>query len=272
MAVSGLEFYHYGSYDKADKNARTNRNNTRNLSETISNSQSHFTLHYFDDAEGNTALAAACIGEAGSVTIYKPADYDADNPTYLVKYWDEDGNIQEINIKPKEIDVANASYLELLSYAAYSDEQGITKGAFGRFLSAVNGSNPSSGYGLSEMLDKQDYKQVIKEYMQMQYSANNLSGYLTLKQFYDGILQQESEIREEKAAEEDIKKASDTETEVIVKPDGSRVLLTTIHIGNAQTTMSLELSKPTDLMGNVKDAVHNEDKDMKAAHDAFCQV
>lgn len=38
---------------------------------------------------------------------------------------------------------------------------------------------------------------------------------------------------------------SETKTEIIVKPDGSRVLVMTMSIGGMETTMSLEISKPT---------------------------
>ena len=39
---------------------------------------------------------------------------------------------------------------------------------------------------------------------------------------------------------------SETTTEIIVKPDGSRVLMMTMSIGGMETTMSLEISKPTE--------------------------
>ena len=39
---------------------------------------------------------------------------------------------------------------------------------------------------------------------------------------------------------------SETKTEIIVKPDGSRVLVMTMSIGGMETTMSLEISKPTE--------------------------
>lgn len=42
-----------------------------------------------------------------------------------------------------------------------------------------------------------------------------------------------------------------TSTEIIVKPDGSRVLVMTMHIGGMETTMSLEISKPTDLPNGI---------------------
>ncbi len=38
---------------------------------------------------------------------------------------------------------------------------------------------------------------------------------------------------------------SKTDTEVIVKPDGSRVLVLTMNVGGIETSMTLEISKPT---------------------------
>ena len=39
---------------------------------------------------------------------------------------------------------------------------------------------------------------------------------------------------------------SEAKTEIIAKPDGSRVLVMTMSIGGMETTMSLEISKPTE--------------------------
>jgi hypothetical protein len=50
----------------------------------------------------------------------------------------------------------------------------------------------------------------------------------------------------------DDKNKSDTKTDIIVKPDGSRVLVITTIIGGMESTMSLELSKPTNMLNEVK--------------------
>lgn len=42
-------------------------------------------------------------------------------------------------------------------------------------------------------------------------------------------------------------KETETKSDVIVKPDGSRVLVVTMNIGGMETTMSLEISKPTNM-------------------------
>lgn len=41
---------------------------------------------------------------------------------------------------------------------------------------------------------------------------------------------------------------SETKTEIVVKPDGSRVLVMTMNIGGMETNMSLEISKPTNVL------------------------
>ena len=46
------------------------------------------------------------------------------------------------------------------------------------------------------------------------------------------------------------KTESKTESDIVVKADGSRVLMITTTIGGMETTMSLEISKPTDLVND----------------------
>lgn len=55
-------------------------------------------------------------------------------------------------------------------------------------------------------------------------------------------LQMSDEGKEQKGIQE-----SETRTDIIVKPDGSRVLVVTMSVGGIETTMSLEISKPTAL-------------------------
>lgn len=44
---------------------------------------------------------------------------------------------------------------------------------------------------------------------------------------------------------------TDTHSEIIVRPDGSRVLMITVEIGGMQTAMSLQISEPTDLQNDI---------------------
>ena len=43
---------------------------------------------------------------------------------------------------------------------------------------------------------------------------------------------------------------TDSKTNIIVKADGSRVLMITTKIGGMESVMSLEISKPTDMQNN----------------------
>lgn len=45
----------------------------------------------------------------------------------------------------------------------------------------------------------------------------------------------------------------ETKTQIVVKPDGSRVLVMTVKIGGMEMTTSLELSKPTELLNEQKE-------------------
>lgn len=58
--------------------------------------------------------------------------------------------------------------------------------------------------------------------------------------------QQELQTSGEEREQKDIQE-SETRTDIIVKPDGSRVLVVTMSVGGIETTMSLEISKPTAL-------------------------
>lgn len=53
---------------------------------------------------------------------------------------------------------------------------------------------------------------------------------------------------------------SETKTDIIVKPDGSRVLVVTMSIGGMETTMSLEISKPTDTLNETANQEVADDK------------
>lgn len=60
---------------------------------------------------------------------------------------------------------------------------------------------------------------------------------------------EDSEAAEEKEnnTADTASKESETKSNVIVKPDGSRVLIITTNVGGMETQMSLQISKPTDL-------------------------
>lgn len=60
----------------------------------------------------------------------------------------------------------------------------------------------------------------------------------------------EGKENESKREEEESK----TNSKIVVKPDGSRVLMVTMNFGASKTTMSIEISKPTDMLNNTNQA------------------
>lgn len=76
-------------------------------------------------------------------------------------------------------------------------------------------------------------------------NANVQDIYKALKSTNPLLEQEDNDVSDEELKQED-KQESDSKTEIIVKPDGSRVLVMTMSIGGMETTMSLEISKPTE--------------------------
>lgn len=57
----------------------------------------------------------------------------------------------------------------------------------GDFMNAAGGVNGNITYDSDSINEKKDYMSMIKEFMQLQYDSNNLSGYLSYKELYDYI-------------------------------------------------------------------------------------
>ncbi len=76
-------------------------------------------------------------------------------------------------------------------------------------------------------------------------NANVQDIYKALKSTNPLLEQEDNDVSDEELKQED-KQESESKTEIIVKPDGSRVLVMTMSIGGMETTMCLEISKPTE--------------------------
>ena len=76
-------------------------------------------------------------------------------------------------------------------------------------------------------------------------NANVQDIYKALKSTNPLLEQEDNDVSDEELKQED-KQESESKTDIIVKPDGSRVLVITMSIGGMETTMSLEISKPTE--------------------------
>ena len=90
-----------------------------------------FVLHISNEQDGE-AIGAMC-GTDHSVTVYKPKDFDAENPVYKVKIWDKDGNATERMVDVSKVDPQNSDYIDMFAYASHLTDSGQCPGAQSAF-------------------------------------------------------------------------------------------------------------------------------------------
>lgn len=88
-----------------------------------------------------------------------------------------------------------------------------------------------------------DYVQECQANVSKNDSTENMNGkVMSVQDIYERMTGSAS--KSPAASSEETK----TKSEIIVKPDGSRVLVMTTNIGGMQTQMSMEISKPTNML------------------------
>ena len=181
MSVAGIRSDNSNYYNGGN----SSRNRQQGTVSSYSAVPSQITLHMSDEKTGEKALTSAGYPNGGSTAVFLAEGSTEANPKYRVKFWDADGTEKEYYVNPKEVDPSNASYIEMLAYTTYADVSGKTSDAFGRFLSASGGVNGEISYDSYNIDKKANFKSLVQQFMQMQYDANNLEGYLAYKQLYD---------------------------------------------------------------------------------------
>ena len=208
-----------------------------------------FVLHYFDNEEGDRSLGAAC-GTDYSVTVYEPKDFDPANPVYKVKLWDKDGNVTERMVDVTKVDPANSDFIDMYAYSCYVTQNGSCPNAESAFMGADMGSYGPDGRTYKDLFAAKNWIKEVGDMMDMQYNAGNMQGYLFYKKFFDFLMKDKLGNEDSETGQIDSKAdESESRSEVVVKPDGSKVLLVTTQVGGLQTVTSVELSKPDKLQG-----------------------
>jgi len=133
------------------------------------------TFHYFDSKDSDIAIGACGYKDGGSVTVYKPKNFDPSNPTYKVRELDSNGNMTERITNVLEIDPQNTDFCNMYAYSCYLTDSGT-------YLDAQNVFIRAGGNNLSVATN---WLNIIKMAMQTQYDAGNIIGYFDYKRFYD---------------------------------------------------------------------------------------
>ena len=140
-----------------------------------------FTLHISNEEDGQSIGAMA--DHDSSVTVYKTKDFDPANPVYKVKIWDAAGNVTERMVDISKVDPKNCDEIDMFAYSSHLSATGECPDAQGAFMGAESNYNGSNGSG--SLFDKENWQNIVKDIMQMQYRAGNLEGYLNYKRFWD---------------------------------------------------------------------------------------
>ena len=140
-----------------------------------------FALHISNPEDGEAIGAMA--DHEGSVTVYKPKDFNPANPVYKVKIWDSNGNVTERMVDVSKVDPGNCDEIDMFAYSSHLTDSGKCPGAQSAFMGAKSYNHSSNSS--NSIFDKENWMDIVKEVMQMQYDAGNLKGYLDYKQFWD---------------------------------------------------------------------------------------
>lgn len=187
MDVGGIKSSNYPAWYNAGKNTTQN---TADFAGQITQrkqaagTQPELVLHGNNDAdEGETVVGSSVNALTGtSIAVYKPQDFDAANPVYHVKTWDADGNMTERMVDISKVDPRSSDEIEMSAYTWHLSNSGQCPNAFMKFASARSyAQSEQQKYTADSVFDKVNWVDIIRDFMQMQYDAHNMKGYLDYK-------------------------------------------------------------------------------------------
>ena len=113
-------------------------------------------------------LASRALPDGSNVTVYKADSYTKDSPMLRVVTTSADGKESEQMIDPSKVNISNATEKEMFALSSYLVDEG----------KLDNDVYKTGMFTDSSVTDtKKNFADIIKELMDMQYNANNLSGY-----------------------------------------------------------------------------------------------
>lgn len=149
-------------------------------------------LHGAEEGSGDIAVSSwADVVNGTSISIYKPQDFNPDNPVYKVKTWDKAGNVSEQMVDVSKVDPGNCDTAQMYAYTCHLKESG--KGSFEDTVlkaavakSVKNAEQKSAGSW--DFSSKFDWIEIVKDIMQSEYRYGDMKGYMEWKQFL-GLLE-----------------------------------------------------------------------------------
>ncbi len=106
------------------------------------------------------------------------------------------------------------------------------------------------------------YMEIMNAMAEGYIEAKDIKEYSKWEKYFEERGLEFERILSDEELEQADKQESDSKTDIIVKPDGSRVLVVTMSIGGMETTMSLEISRPTEAPN--ENSEHDTDNNMSS--------
>lgn len=184
MRIDGIGTTGYSVIGHETRRTKKNvqdRNFVGQIGSTAGAQITNFTLHISNEEDGKAIGSMA--DQDSSVTVYKTKDFDSANPVYKVKVWDAAGNVTERMVDISKVDPKNCDEIDMFAYSSHLADSGKCSNAQRAFIGAK--SNYGSSNSGSNLFGKENWVDVVKEMMQMQYDTGNLKGYLDYKKFLD---------------------------------------------------------------------------------------
>lgn len=195
MNVGNIGTTTYNAWIRRVEETTTKGTSSQKFSEIVGNQSAttNLVLHGVSEEmkeQDYTSVGAWADARTGnSTSVYKPADFDESNPVYLVKTWDAQGNVTEKEVNMNEVNPKASNVYEMYAYSCYLSDTGKYTNAETAFMKSLPAGDDMSQFGLQSFDDiystKVDWMGIIKGWMDMQYNAGNMKGYLDFKGFYD---------------------------------------------------------------------------------------
>lgn len=126
------------------------------------------------------ALFSICHVPTGeTANVYKAYNYSEDNPVYVVKGKDKNGNDYEQEINVNEVDTDNCSYVEILAWSVHTKY--VTPENYIKICRMIHNAGEVS------FMDKIDYKEIVKKLMEEMKSVGELTDYLEYKRLLEEL-------------------------------------------------------------------------------------
>lgn len=118
-----------------------------------------------------------------SATVFRPKQFNDDDPSYKVRSWDASGRASDRTIKVASVRPENADELEMLVFSSYLTDSGVLDGAQGTFFRIRNDLVDRDL--LKDSSAKIDWLSAADRSMQSEYAAGNMEAFSECKAFWD---------------------------------------------------------------------------------------